>query len=90
MTGCQYHKCIECGFMETCDIFLKYLNVRKDKDYFSDALDEEVGVKLDMMVKLDKAEKIIKDFMRISAASVEEFEPEFTALIKEAEDFINK
>ena len=36
------------------------------------------------------AKEIINEFIRISAASCEEFEPEFSELIKRAEDFVNK
>ena len=37
-----------------------------------------------------EAKEIINEFIRISAASTEEFEPEFFELIKRAEDFVNK
>ena len=40
--------------------------------------------------KLKKAEEIIKEFMRISVASVEEYEPEFFELIGQAEQFLQE
>ena len=40
--------------------------------------------------KLTDAEKIIREFMRISVASVEEYEPEFTELIVKAEAFLKE
>ena len=39
---------------------------------------------------LTKAKEIIREFMRISKASVEEYEPEFTELIGQAEQFISE
>ena len=40
--------------------------------------------------KLDKAKELLKEFMRISVASVEEYEREFSELVGEAENFLNK
>lgn len=40
--------------------------------------------------QLEQAKKIINEFMRISVASVEEYEPEFTELIEQAEQFLEE
>ena len=40
--------------------------------------------------KLEQAKEIINEFMRISVASVEEYEPEFTELIGQAEQFLKE
>ena len=40
--------------------------------------------------KLKQAKEIINEFMRISIASVEEYEPEFTELIEQAEQFLKE
>ena len=40
--------------------------------------------------KLDKAKEIIKEFLRISIASFEEVEPEFSELVDNAENFIKE
>lgn len=39
--------------------------------------------------QLTKAENLLNEFMRISKASVEEFEQDYSELIAEAEQFIN-
>ena len=41
-------------------------------------------------VELEQAKEIIEEFMRISVASVEEYEPEFSELIARAEQFIKE
>ena len=43
----------------------------------------------DLKYKLIKAKEYITEFMRISIASVEEYEPEFSELIEKAEQFLN-
>ena len=38
--------------------------------------------------QLEQAKGLLKEFMRISVASVEEYEPEFSELVEQAEQFI--
>ena len=40
--------------------------------------------------KLKQAKKLLNEFMRISEACTEEFEPEYTELISETENFLKE
>ena len=41
-------------------------------------------------LKLEEAKKLLNEFMRISEACTEEFEPEYTELIRETENFLKE
>ena len=51
---------------------------------------ENLNLKIYIAKQSEQAKKIIKEFMRISVASVEEYEPEFSELIARAEQFIKE
>ena len=80
---------------DTCNIHLQYASLNCEIAELKEKLKPENCLKL--LAKggyikftsdnLTKAKEIIKEFMRISTASVEEYEPEFTELIGKAEQF---
>ena len=66
----------------------KALEIAK-KDYENAFNCEQYQQRLAMnrYFELEKAKQIIKEFMRISTASVEEYEPEYSELIEKADAF---
>ena len=64
--------------------------LNKDKDYFSGALDKQIEATYKAVEKLNKAKDLLNEFMRISKASDEDFEHDYSELIAEAETFLKE
>ena len=64
--------------------------LRKENSTLKFRNSELAGQKASLERWFGEAKKIIKEFMRISVASVEEFEPEFTELIGQADELLKE
>lgn len=64
---------------------------QKDKEVWKGVVDKSKLIKknLELHIQLIKAKDLLNEFMRISVASVDEYEPEFSELIGKAEQFLN-
>ena len=65
--------------------------LEKDKDYFSDSLDKEVAVKVEMLKKLNEAKEIIKKLKALyfSPVVTKDDVKKQDEILTEAEQFLN-
>ena len=61
----------------------------REKGEYKSSFLQEVRKTIKLNKQLTKAKEFLNEFMRISSASTEDFEHDYTELIREAEQFLN-